>query len=238
MAFEGLQHSLGVWIAGFLSLTIFSFLYRDNPVYKVAEHLFLGTALGYSLSLYYWQSIWPNAIAPVFAPAAGEERNMTVLIPMVLGLFVLLRIVPRLGWLSRYSFAVYIGGGVGIAVPTVLAGTFLPQLIDTMKPLWTVGAAGNAGATGAIGWQVLTGLLTLVGVFATLLYFFYSLEHRGALGAVSRVGVFFLMLGFGASFGNTVMARISVLIGRFQFLITDWPPMVALLRLFGLGGGP
>ena len=30
------------------------------------------------------------------------------------------------------------------------------------------------------------------------------------------------MLSFGASFGYTVMARISLVIGRMQFLLFDW----------------
>ena len=31
-----------------------------------------------------------------------------------------------------------------------------------------------------------------------------------------------LMIGFGASFGYTVMARLSLLIGRALFLLQDW----------------
>jgi hypothetical protein len=231
--FTGTQEFIGLWVAGILSLIIFSFLYKDNPVYKVAEHLFLGVALGYGLTLYYWENVFKNAISPLFYPAPGEEPKLAILIPMVLGLFVLLRVVPKLAWLSRYAFAVYIGGGVGIAVPVEIAGKFLPQLVDTMQPLWV---AGGATAGIAFGWGIVTRLLILVGVFATLLYFFYSVEHRGTAGAISRVGVFFLMLGFGASFGNTVMARVSLLIGRFIFLLDDWWNR-AVLPLFGLGGG-
>ena len=33
---------LGGWIAVFLTLGIFSYLYKDNPFYKIAEHLFVG----------------------------------------------------------------------------------------------------------------------------------------------------------------------------------------------------
>ena len=73
-------------------------------------------------------------------------------------------------------------------------------------------------------------MLTLVGVFATLVYFFYSIEHRGTAGAISRIGVLFLMISFGAGFGNTVMARVSLLIGRFQFLLYDWVYGVMLGR--------
>jgi hypothetical protein len=36
------------------------------------------------------------------------------------------------------------------------------------------------------------------------------------------VGVWFLMIAFGASFGYTVMARVSLLIARVQFLLRDW----------------
>jgi hypothetical protein len=62
----------------------------------------------------------------------------------------------------------------------------------------------------------------VVGVVSGLIYFFFSVEHRGAFGVLSRVGIYFLMIAFGASFGYTVMARISLLIGRMQFLIDDW----------------
>lgn len=68
----------------------------------------------------------------------------------------------------------------------------------------------------------LDNLLLAVGVLSVLIYFFFSLEHRGLVGGVSRVGIWFLMLGFGAAFGYTVMGRVSLLIGRLNFLITRW----------------
>ena len=61
-----------------------------------------------------------------------------------------------------------------------------------------------------------------VGIMSSLLFFFYSREPRGAFGVVSRVGIGFLMVGFGAGYGYTVMSRVSLLIGRFQFLLGDW----------------
>jgi len=39
---------------------------------------------------------------------------------------------------------------------------------------------------------------------------------------VSKVGIWFLMVSFGASFGYTIMGRLSLLIGRVQFLLDDW----------------
>jgi len=36
-------------IAGLLTLAILSFLYKDNPVYKMAESLLIGVSIGYFL---------------------------------------------------------------------------------------------------------------------------------------------------------------------------------------------
>ncbi len=73
-------------------------------------------------------------------------------------------------------------------------------------------------------------LVLMLGVVSVLIYFFFSAEHKGVLGGFSKVGVWFLMVSFGASFGYTVMARESLLIGRILFLLFDWlklprPPM-------------
>ena len=65
-----------------------------------------------------------------------------------------------------------------------------------------------------------------VGLLTSLLFFFYSREHKGALGVASKLGIFFLMVSFGAGYGYTVMSRISLLIGRFQFLLDDWLGLV------------
>ena len=59
----------------------------------------------------------------------------------------------------------------------------------------------------------------MIGVISGLVYFFFSKEHKGAVGVISKIGIYFLMIKFGASFGFAVMGRISLLIGRFEDLI-------------------
>ena len=65
-------------------------------------------------------------------------------------------------------------------------------------------------------------LVIIVGVLSVLVYFFFSAEHKGAVGATSRLGIWFLMVSFGAAFGYTIMGRVSILIGRVNFLLTQW----------------
>ena len=40
---------IGTAVAGVLTLAILTFLYRDNPIYKMAESLLIGVSIGYVL---------------------------------------------------------------------------------------------------------------------------------------------------------------------------------------------
>ncbi|MCH7471617.1 hypothetical protein IIA79_01505 [bacterium] len=196
---------IGIWVAAGLTLMMFSFIYRDNAFFKFGEHLYLGISVGYFINIQYWQVLVPDVYREFTI-----QHNLWVLVPAVLGVFILLRVVPSLAWLSRMSFALYIGGFSGLAVPNIIHNVFLPQLSQTLVPFnRTVGENINQA-------------IILVGVLTVLVFFFFSLEHKKLAGGISRVGLFFIMVSFGAAFGYTVMARISLLIGRFQFLIFDW----------------
>jgi hypothetical protein len=81
----------------------------------------------------------------------------------------------------------------------------------TMVPQMTAGSPN----------YLLTAIVVL-GVVSTLIYFYFSKEHVGVLGVTARVGIWFIMIAFGAHFGYTVMGRISLLIGRVYFLYHDW----------------
>jgi hypothetical protein len=59
-------------------------------------------------------------------------------------------------------------------------------------------------------------------VITTVVYFFFSREQKGGFKFVANIGIVYIMIGFGASFGYTVMARVSLLLGRLQFLLRDW----------------
>jgi hypothetical protein len=65
---------------------------------------------------------------------------------------------------------------------------------------------------------IVNGLIIFIGTISGLIYFFYSTEHKGVVGRLSRIGIYFLMIKFGASFGFAVMGRISLLIGQFNYL--------------------
>jgi hypothetical protein len=202
---------ISVWIAAFLTLGIFSFLYRDNPVYKFCEHLFVGVSAGYYVVLTMASSVYPNMLQPLFSDFTSG-RNYLLLIPLLLGIFLFSRFFPRGDWLSRWPIAFILGVYPALRITGFGQGDLVEQVHGTILPLWM---PGDPGAT--IGnWLLVT------GVVCTLIFFFFSKEHKGALGGTARLGIFFLMVSFGASYGYTVMARVSLLIGRVMFLLDDW----------------
>jgi hypothetical protein len=134
---------------------------------------------------------------------------------------MLTRYVPKAAWMSRYAFAFIVGLGSGLAIPRTISAFILKQIEDTVRPLLSL--AGGDGLTFSMNLlnpaSNLNAMIILVGVSSVLFYFFFSIEHKGAGRVVARTGIVFLMIGFGAAFGYTVMARMSLLIGRLTDLI-------------------
>ncbi len=206
-----MSHDPWIWVASLLTLCMFSFLYKDNPVYKAAEHLFTGLTVGYTIAIY-----WHNAIIPYIVQGTFRDQNWLYLIPLSLGLLYLFRFVPRLNYLMLIPIAIGLGLGNGLSLPrsletnvvkqmqgTILYPSMLDNIFDPYKGL-------------------IVSLIIMIGVIGTISYFFFSREHKGVLKFSAHIGIWFVMIGFGASFGYTVMARVSLLIGRLQFLMTDW----------------
>jgi hypothetical protein len=207
---------LGAWVATGLTLLIFSFLYKDNPLFKLAEHLYVGVSVGYIIIKTYDTVIVHLVVKPIV-----ENGEITLLIPVVIGMLMLSRYVPKAAWMSRYAFAFIVGMGAGLAIPRTISSFILKQIEDTVRPLLSI--AGPDGLTFSMNLlnpaSNLNAIIILLGVGSVLFYFFFSIEHSGAGRAVARTGVIFLMISFGAGFGYTVMARMSLLIGRLTDLI-------------------
>lgn len=208
---------LGIWIAAFLTLSIYSFLYRDNPFYRFAEHLFVGMTVGYGIARSIHQGFLPLAWTPLWGALSGESyAGFVKLIPICIGLLFFARLTPRHTWLVSYPIAILIGYGSGAMIPNLLQASIFEQTRGTIEPF----AAMQAGTLS--GGEIFGAILMVIGVICTLTYFFFSIEHRGAVGGVSKVGIAFLMMGFGSAFGNTVMGRVALLIQRVDFLFNDW----------------
>lgn len=220
-----------VWVGAFLTLCIFSFLYRDNPFYRFGEHLFVGVSNGYFIAFMFHRVIRPVMIEPFWGAVqtAGETglswelfnpiapQNFLLLIPALIGCLYFTRFIRGAQWLVRIPIGIFMGYYTGLSVPAYFEGTVFPQMRGTLITQSDFSAAAGGSTMGGI-WSV----VVLIGVIGTLIYFFFSREHKGIWKVGAKTGIVFVMVGFGASFGFTVMARVSLAIGRFLFLLRDW----------------
>jgi hypothetical protein len=196
-----------VWLSALLTLCIFSFLFRDNILYQFAEHLFVGISAGYLIAITWYNQILPNLFEPLIS-----EKNIIYIIPLFFALCYFARFIPKISYLVRLPIAFLLGWGSGAAIPAFFQRDLLRQTQGTLL----VRDAFMRFDTG------LWAAIILIGVVCVLVYFFFSKARKGVMKPAANLGIIFLMLGFGASFGYTVMSRISLLIGRFQYLLGPW----------------
>ena len=216
----------GVWIAALMTLAVLSFLWRDNPVYKLAESVVVGVSAGYVMSTAVWSSLVDQVFGKL-APGLTKEwlsPGLTVtetdwwaLVPLVLGMLLLCRLSAKLSWVGMFPLAFVVGVFSGWRFVQYVESDLLAQVATMFDPLWVPGptVAATVGGT-------LCAVLVLVGVLSVLAYFFFSLEHKGPVGGAARVGIWYLMITFGASFGLTVMGRIALFAAHGEFLFDDW----------------
>ncbi|KAA3635030.1 MAG: hypothetical protein DWP97_05610 [Calditrichaeota bacterium] len=321
-----------LWLMAFVTLALFSFMYKDNPIYRIAEHIFAGLTAGYQVGL-----IWDTVILQqLWNPMIDGE--WWLFIPGILGFLMFTRFSQKFSWISRMSLAFVMGVTAGIFIISQLHGLVLPQMQDTMiartsvdktvelpmtlqsesifivdsttdmalldslypevkridkanpeeyifsatytepsdkgmleyyAPICsligvqdttikkeiaamevhddngielTTNSDGTITATYSyssfekfnsglyqpkiavkkMSIMLILSIIIVIGVVSTLIYFYFSHEHVGALGVTAKVGIWFIMISFGAHFGYTVMGRVSLLIGRVQFLVEDW----------------
>lgn len=212
-----------------LTLSVFSFLYKDNPFYRFTESLYVGVATGYMTIILWYNGLLPTLIDRIWIGQPWWQiwgGKWWYLAPGILGILMWFRFSKKKAWISRYPIAFYIGISMGAAVPLEMKNRVNEQLFSTFNGLQ------NNLTFGSNNWgSGLSELIILIGVLTGLFYFFFSVPHKGVFGGVAKVGIYILMIGFGASFGFTVMGRISLVIQRVQY-IRDW----VNLGMDGTGG--
>jgi hypothetical protein len=222
-----MAQTLGIWIATGLTLIMLSFLYKDNPFFRFGEHLYLGISNAYTVWFLWDTIVKPDFIGRVFInldPVAHPEwhPNYMYLVPGIVGIILLTRMIPSVSWMSRWSLAFIVGWGAGVTIGPELNSFLLAQIYSTIP--WT----NMQGLTAAPAAEYIPALINALILFAcvltVLVYFFFSVEHKGVIGGTAKIGIWVLMIAFGASFGSTVMARISLFIGRARFLVQDAEP--------------
>jgi hypothetical protein len=203
---------LGIWVALFLMLAIYSYpLYKENPVYRFAEHIFVATALAIGI-IVNLTSLRNSAWTPLM------NGNFLLIIPIILGFCMYFLLIPKQRWISRYPIAILVGSSLGLGIASNPLPSIISQVINTITAP-KAGTAVWAWFPGSPTGDWFSFVFVAVGLVCSMTYFLLTYEHTGPVKPVTIAGRYFIMLALGAYFGNTVLFRFSMLAERGQYIL-------------------
>ena len=189
-----------VWVGALVTIGAFSYLFKENALYRAVEHIYVGAAAGYTITIGY-----QNLVNKAWQPMT-EEGQFLVIIPVLLGLMLFGPYFgSSLSWTRRYPLSFIIGVGAGITIRSAIIEQLTKQLASTALPLNSI-----------------KNIVIVAGVLATLSYFFFTLKPSKGLAAASGAGKWVIMVTFGAAFGNAIMGRVSLIIDRVSYIFGEW----------------
>lgn len=203
-----------IWLSAALVIWIWSFVYKDNYLYRLAEHIFLGAAAGYSIGISL-ESLNKTALIPL---AKAPTTNMHLIIPIILGLLFFFKYSRRYYWIARYGVGVSLAVGTALAFRAAPMANIIKQVNAVMLPLWTPDPV-----------KTLNNWIHVVITLCALVYFLFTIAPRMVVGrptttyrvydAVMKVGIYGMMVAFGATLANTIMTRLAFFISmNIQYL--------------------
>ncbi len=208
-----------VWIGALCTLGIYSILYKENKVFRFFEHLFLGIATGYTI-----YTTWNDILRPNWWEPMTKDGKWWLAFLFAGGMLFYTIYSRRNSWMSRLIFGVFFGAAAGRAFQGYAAYYFPLVRSAVNVPLFGGPETKSPDATAITAFSSFANnLLFLFILVAVTTYFLFSFEHKGKIvPQVSKAGRYVLMFAFGSIFGSTIMARMTLLIGRMYFLLHDW----------------
>lgn len=205
-----------------LTLLVLSYLLGDNPLFRFATALFVGVAAGYVLVVSLYQVVWPKLIWRLIQPEVSLPEKGLLLVPLVLSILLMLKLFPKISRAGNGAMAYLVGTGAAVAIGGAVLGTLFPQSIATAN-LFDLSAPPPGSSTGG---QLLEGLFMVVGVSATLVYFYFGVrakpdqaaQRNPAVEVTAQVGQIFIAITLGALFAGVYLAAISALVERVHYL--------------------
>lgn len=206
-----------VAIGSLVFLIVISYVFKDNPAYKMLSHILLGAGTGLGIYLVWMLALkpnwWDHVSRAVEQLAKGEpDLNLLWILCIVPGLMWYTLYTKKLSWMSRIVFGLFIGLGAGLAFKTYFL-LIMPQVTNSFRPLLVIGDGGLDLR------QTIKNLLFTGTLLSVLIYFLFTLRMETRLVRRGRTfGRWTIMICFGTLFGFTVMTRMSYFLERLNYI--------------------
>lgn len=206
------------WVSLVLTLMVFSYLLGDNFLYRLAIAALVGVAAGYVAVVAVESVILPWIDTTLLA----EQGNMSDTtfdglravgaVPFLLGALLLFKFSSHLAPVGNLGLAFVIGVGVAVAIFGAASGTIIPLAREA-------GGAIRDDSTEGI----VEGVIILLGVISTLVYFQYLAAERGGrirrprgLGTLATLGQAFVVITLGTLYAGAILTSLTIFSGVFR----------------------
>jgi hypothetical protein len=203
--------AVGLFLSTAFTIFTVSLIFKETPLYRFAQHVFMGSAMGYGIVMAV-KSISDIAWTPM------TKGEFLWIMPLLLGLMLYTKFSKKYFWLSRYPTAILVATGVTLTMRSVVRSSFLAQISSTFL---------NPIGPPYVGYPQLAinNMLVIVIVVCTVVYFIFSgertVQRSPVLLYLRKAAMYFMMFAFGAGFANTVVSRIALWVGRTRYLLAS-----------------
>lgn len=231
------METIGLILSLLLTLMVLSYIFGENPLFKLAEHIFVGVSVGYAV-LVGWYLVLSPALFQI-NPDESTFNLVTKLPPAILAFLLVFKVRPNQtdtgGALGSIALAFLGGVGAAVAIAGGLLGTLFPQTMAVAG--LNLSAANPAYADAPAFWlhnQFLSNIVIIIGTIGTLFYFTFTQRPQGFLSGIrsnfvsfwAGMGRWIVLITLGALFANTVSARVALLVSRIQFLADGFRTLI------------
>jgi len=192
--------TLSLWIGAMFTLFIYTFAIKDNKLYRLTANLMVGSGAGF---------VTVSAINNIRRIALTPMMNGQILwiIPIIFGLTLYFRFSKEYFWVNRYGLSVIVSIGTALTITTVIYSQILAQIKSTFITPFTI-----------------DNIIVIVIVITSVLFFVFSggtnVHKSNTFGYIRQVGLYAMMIAFGATFGNTMMSRIAEMSARMFYVLS------------------
>lgn len=212
-----------IWtlIGFFLTLLVFSYLFGDNILFRLAVYVFVGVTSGYVAVLLVDQVLIPRLIAPLMN--GSTEERLLLIVPLILSVLLATKLFPRLAAFGNVSLGVMVGIGAAVIVGGAITGTLAGQITATITG-FDLQTGVLKGRDPVI--QLIEALILLSGTISTLVYFQFGAVARSnqtprrprGIEFLASTGQIFIGVTLGALFAGVFAAALTALIDRLDFI--------------------
>lgn len=204
-----------------LTLLVFSYLFGDNVLFRLATYLFVGISAGYITTIIIYQVIWPRIVLPLVNGTSNER--ILAAVPLLLGVLLLFKLFPRLSPIGSIPMGYLVGIGAALAVGGAVMGTIFGQVGGTIA-LFDFRSQTPQAISPLV--RVVESILILLGTISTLIFFHFSTRAQRAtevkrakwIETLSKIGQVFIAITFGALFAGVYLTAIAALVDRLDFI--------------------